>query len=129
MAKQQAVTQVNLHVASLNSLKIPTQWTHGEGRRTRALITEAVRLIFRGTRDGMLRKMSSPVLETRCGDEENEGEAAFVAGLAVAFKNKSADHRRLEEGACPAVKNIGKPCAAKPHARFDEGKLVYDHPG
>ncbi|MBW1785120.1 MAG: hypothetical protein JRK53_00660 [Deltaproteobacteria bacterium] len=30
----------------------------------------------------------------------------------------------LEEGACPAVKNIGKPCAGKPHARFDEGGLV-----
>jgi hypothetical protein len=27
----------------------------------------------------------------------------------------------LEEGACLTVKNIGKPCAGKPHARFDEG--------
>jgi hypothetical protein len=27
----------------------------------------------------------------------------------------------LEDGACSAVKNIGKPCAGKPHARFDEG--------
>ena len=26
----------------------------------------------------------------------------------------------LDEGACLAVKNIGKPCAGKPHARFDE---------
>jgi hypothetical protein len=25
----------------------------------------------------------------------------------------------LEEGACPAVKNIGKPCAGKPHLLFD----------
>jgi len=24
-------------------------------------------------------------------------------------------------GACLGVKNIGKPCAGKPHARFDEG--------
>jgi len=72
----------------------------------------------------MLRKMSSPVLEARCGDEENEGEAAFVAGLAEALKSKSADHSRLDEGASPAVKNIGKPCAAKPHARFDEGGSV-----
>jgi hypothetical protein len=30
----------------------------------------------------------------------------------------------LDEGACLTVKNIGKPCAGKPHARFDEGELV-----
>ena len=77
MAKRQAVTQVNLDVASLNSLKIPTQWTDGQGRCTRALITEAVRLIFRGSRDGMLRKMSSPVLETRCGEAGGASTAAY----------------------------------------------------
>jgi hypothetical protein len=27
----------------------------------------------------------------------------------------------LDESACLAVKNIGKPCAGKPQARFDEG--------
>ena len=27
-------------------------------------------------------------------------------------------------GACRGVKNIGKPCAGKPHARFDEGGLA-----
>ena len=37
---------------------------------------------------------------------------------------QSANNSRLEEGACHAVKNIGKPCAGKPHARFDEGGLV-----
>ncbi len=30
----------------------------------------------------------------------------------------------LEGGACLGVKNIGKPCAGKPHARFDEGGQV-----
>jgi len=30
----------------------------------------------------------------------------------------------LDESACLAVKNIGKPCAGKPHARFDEGGQV-----
>jgi hypothetical protein len=30
----------------------------------------------------------------------------------------------LEEGACLVVKNIGKPCAGKPHARIDEGGQV-----
>jgi len=29
-----------------------------------------------------------------------------------------------EEGACFVVKNIGKPCAGKLHARFDEGGLA-----
>lgn len=37
---------------------------------------------------------------------------------------QSADDSRLDEGARLAVKNIGKPCAGKPHARFDEGGLV-----
>jgi len=27
------------------------------------------------------------------------------------------------------MKNIGKPCAGKPHARFDEGRLVDNQPG
>ena len=61
--------------------------------------------------------------------EAKEGATAFVAGLAEALKSQSPDNSRLDEGACPAVKNIGKPCAGKPHARFDEGRLVYDHPG
>ena len=29
-----------------------------------------------------------------------------------------------EEGACLTVKNIGKPCAGKSHARIDEGRLM-----
>ena len=37
---------------------------------------------------------------------------------------QSADDSGLDEGACLAVKNIGKPCAGKPHARFDEGGLI-----
>ena len=28
-------------------------------------------------------------------------------------------------GACLMMKNIGKPCAGKPHARFDEGRVVH----
>ena len=34
------------------------------------------------------------------------------------------DNGWLEIGACLGVKNIGKPCAGKPHARFDEGGQV-----
>ena len=69
-AKQQAVTQVNLHVASLLDLKMPTWWSDGEGRSAWAWITEAVRAIFRGSRGGMLRKTGSPVLETQYGGVE-----------------------------------------------------------
>ena len=28
------------------------------------------------------------------------------------------------QGACLTMKNIGKPCAGKPHARFDEGRVA-----
>ena len=34
---------------------------------------------------------------------------------------ESSNSSGLEIGACQGVKNIGKPCAGKPHARFDEG--------
>ena len=68
MAKQQAVTQVNPDVASLIIVKVPTQWTLGEGRSLVAQITESTTEAFRGSRGGMLRKIDSPVLETRCGE-------------------------------------------------------------
>ena len=70
MAKLQAVAQANLDVASLLELKKPTLWSKGEGRCTRALITEAARVVFRGSRVGMQRRIGSPVLEARCGDAE-----------------------------------------------------------
>lgn len=42
--------------------------------------------------------------------------AGSNGGLAKVF------HRGgLALGACLGMKNIGKPCAGKPHARFDEG--------
>ena len=34
---------------------------------------------------------------------------------------QSAHNSWLEESVCLVVKNIGKPCAGKPQARFDEG--------
>lgn len=77
MAKQQAVTQVNLYVASLLNLKVPTQWTYGEGRCPLTWKTEAVNGIFRGSRGGMLRKILSPVLETRYGDARGASTAAY----------------------------------------------------
>jgi hypothetical protein len=66
---------------------------------------------------------------------ENEGEPAFLAELGKALRPEpvrtlralqGADHSRLDKGACRTVKNIGKPCAGKPHARFDEGGLGTD---
>nr|CBX28823.1 hypothetical protein N47_B19690 [uncultured Desulfobacterium sp.] len=35
-----------------------------------------------------------------------------------------ANDSGLDKSACFAVKNIGKPCAGKPHARIDEGGMV-----
>jgi hypothetical protein len=67
LAKQQAVTKVNLQVASLNCKEEadpvdiwgrPKSWTWK---------TEAVREIFRGSKGGMLRKINRTVLETRYG--------------------------------------------------------------
>ena len=37
---------------------------------------------------------------------------------------QSSDHSGLANSACLAVKDIGKPCAGKPHARYDEGGLA-----
>jgi len=51
-------------------MKMPTQWSCGEGRRSLASITETTSENFRGSRDGMLWKINSPVLETRYGDVE-----------------------------------------------------------
>ena len=36
---------------------------------------------------------------------------------------QSSDNGGLENSACLGMKNIGKPCAGKLHARFDEGGL------
>ena len=66
---------MNLGVASLLDLKMPTLWSEGEGRCPPALITESASVIFRGSRDGMLRKMFNPVLETQCGDVEEHQPA------------------------------------------------------
>jgi len=43
------------------------------------------------------------------------------ASLEVGLHFIQPNLRELEDGACLGVKNIGKPCAGKPHARFDEG--------
>ena len=68
MAKQQAVTQVNLYVASLNSVGDADPVDVRGRPLPQALITESACVIFRGSRDGMLRKIFNPVLETRYGD-------------------------------------------------------------
>ena len=47
--------------------------------------------------------------------ERDIGIHTFLEGLA------SSNSSGLEIGACQGVKNIAKPCAGKPHARFDEG--------
>jgi len=68
LAKQQAVTQVNLYVASLISFEDADPVDVRGRPLPQALITESACVIFRGSRDGMLRKIFNPVLETRYGD-------------------------------------------------------------
>ena len=71
-------------------LKMPTLWTEREGRSTPALITETAGVIFRGSRDGMLRKILNPVLETRCGDGEEHQPAR------IRQRNRGGPHRESE---------------------------------
>lgn len=59
---------MNLYVASLNSFEDADPVDIRGRPSPQALITESVCVIFRGSRDGMLRKISNPVLETRYGD-------------------------------------------------------------
>jgi len=56
---------------------MPTQWTYGEGRCAETWETEAVFEIFRGSRDGMLRKTYSAVLETQCSDVGGASTGAY----------------------------------------------------
>ena len=58
-------------------MKMPTQWTYGEGRSPADWKTEAFVGIFRGSRGGMLQKMYNPVLETRCGGERGASTGAY----------------------------------------------------
>jgi hypothetical protein len=83
LAKQQAVTQVNLYVASSLEMKMPTQWSDGEGRRSLGRITETTSGIFRGSRDGMLGKINSPVLETRHSDVEEYQPTRMLKGASI----------------------------------------------
>ena len=77
LAKQQAVAKANPGVASSINLKMPTQWTNGEGQCPAVWGTEVTAEIFRGSRDGMLWKTSSAVLETHYGDAEGASTAAY----------------------------------------------------
>ena len=44
----------------VNELEKPSLWSEGEGRWTRAEITEVVRVISRGSKDGMLSRIYCP---------------------------------------------------------------------
>ena len=54
----------------VNELEKPSLWSEGEGRWTRTEITEVVRVISRGSKDGMLSRIYCPVLEARFGGGE-----------------------------------------------------------
>ena len=49
----------------VNELEKPSLWSEGEGRWTRAETTEVVRVISRGSKDGMLSRIYCPWLPTR----------------------------------------------------------------
>ena len=54
----------------VNESEKPSLWSKGEGRWMRAETTDGVRVISRGSKDGMFSKIYCPVLETRFGGEE-----------------------------------------------------------
>ena len=54
----------------VNELEKPTLWSKREGRWAGAVKTEVAHVDFRGSKDGMLRKIYCPVLEARFGGGE-----------------------------------------------------------
>ena len=56
--------------------------------------------------------------------EGGEGIAKFLAELGEQVKS-AHDCGMDGNGARLMMKNTGKPCAGKPHARFDEGRVVH----
>src|SRR6266581_4278034 len=76
-------------------MKMPTLWSEGEGRCAWALITESARVIFRGSRDGMSRKILNSVLETRCGDVEEHQPAR------IRQRNRVGPYRESEGSIVP----------------------------
>ena len=46
--------------------------------------------------------------------------AGTQLGASARYSNCASKHK-AEQCACLGMKNIGKPCAGKSHARFDEG--------
>ena len=59
----------------------------------------------------------------KMGSESIYFESAALYALWVI---QSTDNGGLEISACLDMKNIGKPCTGKLHARFDEGGLSKD---
>jgi hypothetical protein len=70
MSKRAGRNVVEPMSSLVNEMEKSTLWSKGEGRCTRAGTTEVARGVSRGSKDGMLRKMHCPVLETRYGGGE-----------------------------------------------------------
>ena len=97
----------------VNVLKKSTLWTDGEDRCMNDEITEVAFMFFRGSRVGMLEKISSSVLETRCGDAEEHQPMRIrkrkrirpyreSEGFIVPIEDKG-QHNPLSEGRDPAL--------------------------
>ena len=62
-----------------------------------------------------------PLLFQDSGSEGGIVPLSAPRSLRALRAVQTPDGRGLALGACLGMKNIGKPCAGEPHARFDEG--------
>ena len=69
------------------------------------------------------RPVANPLDEAPQGEGQRNRPVPIPAprSLCALRAVQSFRDSGLELGACPGMKNIGKPCAGEPHARFDEG--------
>jgi len=64
------------------------------------------------------------VCESLAEPQTQKRETAALSEAMTELGAEDGNNRNPEQSACFTVKNIGKPCAGKPHARFDEGGLA-----
>ena len=105
----------------VNELEKPTLWSKEEGRWTCAVRTEVVHVDSRGSKDGMLRKIHCPVLETRFA---GWGDHRL---LRIRRRKRSGPERELEGFIVPiAVQEQHKPGRGKGpcFVRATEGRRI-----
>ena len=68
-----------------------------------------------------LRGWTLLCLRNRRAEDQGIAMSLTTPMTTGTLQRKLYTKAKPEFGACLGVKNIGKPCAGKPHARFDEG--------